>query len=438
MKEIALKKREILTIGLMLFALFFGAGNMIFPPLLGQSAGSNVGIAILGFLLTGVGLPLLGIIAIAYSGGNLQLIANRVSPLFGVIFTLTLYMAIGPFFGIPRTATTAYEIGVVPFLRAEFIGNYSLFFYTIIYFLVTYLFALNPSKLVDRIGKYLTPALLIVIAFLVGKAILSPMGSLQSPVESYETSPFFKGFIEGYLTMDTIAALVFGIVIIHSIKEKGVTNKRLLLKTCTLAGLIAACGLAVVYVSLAYLGASSVELIGYAENGGIILSSSANYLLGSVGTSILSIAITFACLTTSVGLVSACATYLTTLMSKISYRSFVVILTLFSMAVANVGLTQLIAISVPILIIIYPLAIVLIALSFAHPFIGRKNLTYTFALLSTGLVSFFDGIKSAGIEFTFMIQLFEKYLPLYEQGIGWVIPAIIGALLGYVISFTKQ
>ncbi|QOR65849.1 branched-chain amino acid transport system II carrier protein [Cytobacillus suaedae] len=434
MKDIVLKKREILTIGLMLFALFFGAGNMIFPPLLGQLAGSNLWIAILGFLLTGVGLPLLGIIAIAYSGDNLQLIANRVNPLFGFIFTLTLYMAIGPFFGIPRTATTAYEIGVVPFLAVELNGNFSLMVYTVIFFLITYLLSLNPSKLVDRIGKYLTPALLVVITFLVGKAILSPMGPLQSPAESYEHSPFFKGFIEGYLTMDTIAALVFGIVIIHSVKEKGVTNKRLLLKTCTIAGLIAACGLAIVYVSLAYLGATSVEAIGYAENGGIILSSSASYLLGSVGTSILSIAITFACLTTSVGLVSACAKYLTTLTNKISYKSFVALLVLFSMGVANVGLTQLIAFSVPILIIIYPLAIVLILLSFAQPIIGEKRMIYSLALLGTGLVSIIDGLTSAGIEFPLLLQFLREYLPLYEQGIGWVVPAIIGAILGYLFS----
>ncbi len=437
MKDIVLKKREILTIGLMLFALFFGAGNMIFPPLLGQLAGTNVWIAILGFLLTGVGLPLLGIIAIAYSGGNLQLIANRVNPLFGFIFTLTLYMAIGPFFGIPRTATTAYEIGVVPFLPDELNGNLSLMVYTMIFFLITYLLALNPSKLVDRIGKYLTPALLVVIAFLVGKAILAPMGSLQTPAESYAYSPFFKGFIEGYLTMDTIAALVFGIVIIHSVKEKGVTNRATLLKTCTIAGVIAASGLAIVYVSLAYLGATSVEAIGYAKNGGIILSSSASYLLGSVGTSILSIAITFACLTTAVGLVSACAKYLTTLTNKISYKSFVVLLTIFSLGVANVGLTQLIAFSVPILVIIYPLAIVLILLSFAHPLIGEKSMIYSLALLATGLISIFDGLNSAGIEFPLLLQFFKEFLPLYEQGIGWVVPAIIGATLGYILSMRK-
>ncbi|MBE4908285.1 branched-chain amino acid transport system II carrier protein [Bacillus luteolus] len=437
MKDIVLKKREILTIGLMLFALFFGAGNMIFPPLLGQLAGSNVWIAILGFLLTGVGLPLLGIIAIAYSGGNLQLIANRVNPLFGFIFTLTLYMAIGPFFGIPRTATTAYEIGVVPFLAAELNGNISLMVYTMIFFLITYLLSLNPSKLVDRIGKYLTPVLLVVIAFLVGKALLSPMGSLQTPAESYVHSPFFTGFIEGYLTMDTIAALVFGIVIIHSVMEKGVTNRISLLKTCTIAGLIAASGLAIVYVSLAYLGATSVEAIGYAENGGIILSTSASYLLGSVGTSILSIAITFACLTTAVGLVSACAKYLTTLTNKISYKSFVALLTIFSLGVANIGLTQLIAFSVPILIIIYPLAIVLILLSFAHPLIGEKSMIYSLALLATGLISIFDGLNSAGIEFPLLLQFFKEFLPLYEQGIGWVVPAIIGAILGYILSMRK-
>ncbi|MDF0726437.1 branched-chain amino acid transport system II carrier protein [Cytobacillus sp. S13-E01] len=438
MNEKVLTGKEIVTIGLMLFALFLGAGNLIFPPALGQAAGTNIWIAIAGFLITGVGLPLLGVIAIAHSGGDLQLLANRVHPVFGLIFTITMYMAIGPFFGIPRTGTVAFEIGIVPFLPDEWIGGTALFIYSIIFFGITYFLSLNPSKLVDRIGKVLTPILLLVIGLLVVKAVMSPMGIIQNPKEGYQTSPFFKGFIDGYLTMDTIAALVFGIVVISSIKEKGITDKRILVKACTKAGIIAASGLAIVYVSLSYLGASSVESIGYSNNGGEILSASSKYLYGSLGSVILSIAITFACLTTSIGLVSSTAKYFATLSSKLSYNSFVAVFSLFSMVIANVGLSQLITISVPVLIFIYPLAIVLIALSFAHSIIKDYKEVYSISLIGTGLVSLFDGLKSAGIDIDLITNLFSRILPLYEQGIGWLMPAIVGAILGFILAKTRR
>lgn len=433
MEKKTLSAKEVLAVGLMLFALFFGAGNMIFPPFLGQEAGTNVWTAIFGFLITGVGLPLLGIIAIA-KNGDLQTIASRVHPVYGIIFTVIMYLAIGPFFGIPRTGTVAYEIGVTPFLIETASKNgLSLFIYTIVFFGITAWLSLNPSKLVDRIGKFFTPALLIILAVLVIKSFITPLGALNTPEGPYADGAFFKGFIEGYLTMDTIAALVFGIVVIGSIKGMGVTNKGSLMKLCVTAGLIAAAGLAMVYLSLAYIGASSLEALGKMDNGGAILSASAQYLFGSAGAVILALAITVACLTTSVGLVSASAQYFSKLLPGVSYKTIVAILSVFSMVVANIGLTQLIQISLPILIIIYPLAIVLILLSFMHNAFNGYSAVYIGALIPTGMISLIDGLKTAGMDVAFITESLQ-FLPFFSQGIGWLAPAIAGAIIGYILA----
>jgi branched-chain amino acid:cation transporter, LIVCS family len=433
MNEKALSSGGILTIGLMLFALFLGAGNMIFPPFLGQQAGDQVWTGILGFLITGVGLPLLGVIAIARSGGDLQTLASRVHPLFGLIFTIIMYLAIGPFFGIPRTGTVAYEIGVIPFL-SEDASKYGipLLIYTIIFFSITAWLAMNPSKLVDRIGKVLTPALIIIMTILAVKSIVTPMGTLGEPNPAYQDGALFKGFIEGYLTMDTIAALVFGIVVINAIKGRGITSKANITKVTIIAGFIAAAGLALVYLSLSYIGATSTESIGVKANGGAILSASANYLFGSAGAIILALAITFACLTTSIGLVSACAQYFSKIL-PISYAKLVIILSAFSMVIANIGLTQLIAVSLPVLIIIYPLAIVLIMLSFMHNWFNGDSLVYAGALVPTAIISAIDGLKTAGMDVTSISEALS-FLPFYTQGIGWIVPALAGAVIGFIIA----
>ncbi|WP_243291038.1 branched-chain amino acid transport system II carrier protein [Bacillus sp. FJAT-47783] len=428
--------KEVLVIGLMLFALFLGAGNLIFPPALGQAAGEHLWPAILGFLITGVGLPLLGIVAIGRTGNDLQGLANRVHPVFSVIFTFIMYLALGPFFGIPRTGTVAYEIGVLPFL-SEAVGNNgaALFIFTIIFFSISFWLSLNPSKLVDHIGKLLTPMLLIILGFLLIKAFIDPMGTPQAPQEEYINGAFFKGFLEGYLTMDTIAALVFGIVVINTIKHRGVSSRSEITKVSIQAGIIAAVGLALVYVSLGYLGATSVDAIGIAANGGAILSGSANYLFGYFGNIVLGLAITFACITTSVGLISSCSSFFAKVL-PISYKTSVFIITLFSAIVANIGLTQLISFSIPVLVAIYPLAIVLIALSFLDNLFKGRAEVYGYSLFFTGIASIVDGLKTAKILVEPLNNTFG-FLPLFDLGVGWLVPAIIGAFIGYIISLFR-
>lgn len=428
--------KENLAVGFMLFALFLGAGNIIFPPELGQNAGTAFIPSIIGFLITGVGLPLIGIIAVAKNGGDLQLVANRIHPLFSILFTGVVYLSIGPLFAIPRTGAVTYEIGIAPFL-SESAKSSGLLITTIIFFVIVLYLSLNPSKMVDRIGKVLTPALLFVIALLAVKAFITPMGEFGEPHGVYATNAFSESFIQGYLTMDVLASLVFGIVIVQALQAKGITDRAKQVKTTIFAGIVAAVGLAFVYISLEYIGATSVDSIGYLGDGGSIIAQSAKALYGSFGNIILSVVIILACITTAVGLVSANATFFNKLFPKLSYKTLAVIFTIFSFVISNFGLSKLISITLPVLMFIYPIAIVLMFLVLFDQMFNRAPIVYSLALFATALVSLYDGIKTAG----YSIGWYENILtllPLYEQSIGWLVPAIVGLVIGWIIHlFTK-
>ncbi|SIT76836.1 branched-chain amino acid transport system II carrier protein [Pontibacter indicus] len=438
MKAGTLSFKETFFIGLMLFAIFFGAGNLIFPLSLGQAAGTELIPAIVGFLMTGVGLPLLGVVAIGMSKNeDVQSISAKVHPVFGLIFPVVIYLTIGPLFAVPRTGTVSYEIGISPFLSEGLkASSWSMLIYSIVYFTVTYLLALNPGKIVDTIGKVLTPVLLIILAFLLAINIISPLGEISSPLAAYENAPFFKGFQEGYLTMDTIGSFIFGLIVINAIRSKGVDSTRQIAKICTTAGLIAAAGLALVYVGLAYSGATSVQALGHLENGGQIISRISNLQFGVSGSLILSVAIIFACLTTSIGLVVACASFFHKLRPSIAYKHYVLGLTLVSALISNVGLTQIISFSIPVLVAIYPMVIMLIVLTLFGSLLRNRNAVYTWSVLLTGIVSVVEGLSAAGFELS-ISDVFARYLPLYSLGMGWVLPALVGCVIGFVVSMRQ-
>ncbi|OLS40702.1 branched-chain amino acid transport system II carrier protein [Bacillus sp. MRMR6] len=428
----------LITLGFMLFALFFGAGNLIFPVMLGQSAGTNIWSANAGFIVTGVGLPLLGIIAVGISGkSDVQSLASRVHPIFGIIFTVALYLAIGPLFAIPRVGTVSFEIGFKPFIPEDYTVM-GLLIYTIIFFGLTVFLSLKSSKIVDIVGKLLTPVLLLIIAILIITAFYNPLGQFQSPTEHYMNHAFFKGFQEGYLTMDALAAFVFGIIVINAVKEKGASSKREILMAVTKAGVIAAAILGAIYASLSFIGASSVGRLGLLDNGGAVLSSVSKYYFGSYGSVLLSLIVSGACLTTSIGLITSCGSYFSKLMPSISYKTFVIIFSVFSAVLANYGLTELIAISVPVLVTIYPLTICLIALTFLHPFFKGEKVVYQGSMSFTLFVALFDGLNAAGIAIAPINDLFTKILPLYEVGLGWIVPALVGGICGYIFGVLRK
>lgn len=428
------QKASLWAVGLMLFALFFGAGNLIFPAFLGQQAGENWFSAMLGFLLTGAGLPLLGVIAIGYSNSrDVQVLASRVTPLYGILFASALYLAIGPLFATPRTATVSFEIGVVPYISEESktlgLALFSLFFFGVAYWL-----SLSPGKLVGRIGKILTPVLLVTIAILMGYAAMNPMGALTAPQGDFAIRPFAKGILEGYGTMDALASLVFAIIVIDAVRAMGVDNRAELLRTTTIAGVVAATCLAVVYLMIGYMGATSVAGLGMQENGAAVLSKTAQFYFGNAGNILLSVIVFLACLSTAIGLIVANAEFFNRLCPGISYKTFVTIFTLVSMAFANKGLAGIISFSIPVLMLLYPLTVVIILLAFLHNLFGGGRIVYICTIFFTLIVGVLDAYKAAFGFSDETAAAINNALPLYDIGLGWVVPAVVGFILGCILN----
>ena len=428
-------KGEILTVGFMMFSIFFGAGNLIFPPALGQAAGSNLVPAILGFLTTGVGLPLMGIAAIAFKGGRyIEFIREKTYPWFATMLLVILYLSIGPLFALPRTGAVSFEIGIRPFLTDStlLLGQIA---YTGAFFGLSYYLALNPNKLIDRVGKMLTPALLVVLAILFVKAFASPLGDILMPTGSYVDAPYAQGFQDGYQTMDLLASIAIGTLVVNSVRMRGVTGNRAIGKVCIVAGIIALALMACVYGSLSYLGATSASVLGHSANGGQLLADAVGIFFGPTGNLILAIIIGLACLTTCCGIASGAAWYFNKLFkNKISYERLLLVIILFSFAASNIGLTQIITLAVPFLVTIYPVVIVLVVLSLLDRFIGWRRSIYQWACDITLAFAVVDGLNAAGIHVPVLNAVLADYVPFYSIMMGWLLPAIVGAVIGWGVS----
>lgn len=431
-----LSRKDLVLVSLMLFSLFFGAGNLIFPPFLGQAAGSATWVAMAGFFITAVGFPILGVVAVAKSGG-LYSLAKRVHPAFAAVFTVLIYLSIGPGLGIPRAGSLPFEMAVAPYLPESISTTLALFLFTLVFFSVAYWLSLSPAKLVDRMGKVLTPTLLVLISLIFIASIFRPIGAYGEATGEYVTSPFVKGFLEGYLTMDTIAALNFGIVISLAIKSRGVSDEKLVVSNSIKAGVIAGSLLIAIYAVLGHLGATSGGRFGTTANGAQTLTNVITYIFGKPGAVLLAVIFTLACLTTCVGLITSCSQYFATLTSKVSYKGFVRILALLSMGIANMGLTQILSISVPVLNAIYPIAIMLIVLGMMNRVFKGNTMAYRLTIIFTGVVSVVDALGQVGVGVEALTKLFER-LPLYSQGLGWIVPAVVGMILGVLMNVVKE
>ncbi|WP_101912018.1 branched-chain amino acid transport system II carrier protein [Megasphaera vaginalis (ex Bordigoni et al. 2020)] len=434
MGETTKSKNFFIPLGLMLFALFFGAGNLIFPASMGQHAGTNVWYAVLGFVFTGVGLPLAGVLAMGYSGcRNLEELAGRVHPVFGVCFTVISYMAIGPCFATPRTGSVSYEIAVRPFLENG--GNDMIMTgFLVIFFVISYWLSATPSKLVDRIGKILTPALLITILILIAKSFITPLGVPQSPTDAYATAgtAWVTGFLEGYNTMDAIASLVFSVLVIEFIVADGVTSTMGITKEVFKSGVVAVGCLAFVYIFISKLGAESVTQMGILETGAPVLSNSAQILLGYGGAIILAIIVLLACLSTSIGLITSCATYFQLLLGHFGYKTYVAIFSVFSFGVAMFGLKTIIVAAIPVLMFVYPIVVVLIILTFLHKSFGGRQCVYAWTVGLTMMPALINGTQTAKISLGGIDTFFNTMVPLHSLGMGWVLFALAGFIIGLV------
>ena len=435
-----LKKNSYISIGLMLFALFFGAGNLIFPAFLGQNAGSNLSVAMIGFIIMGVGLPLLGVLVMGYSGAqDLLDLSSRAGKGFGITFTTLLYLTIGPFFAIPRTGTTTFELGLSSFIAPENTVIAQAIFLAI-FMGITLWLSLTPNKLVDRIGTIITPVLLVSMIILIIASLLNPMGSAQAPTEAYSTNSlaFTNGLMEGYNTMDALASLVFGIIVINSVKLYGAKTEKQIFSNTTKAAVIAALLLALVYVFISNIGTTSVSVLGLQKTGAGVLTGATTFYFGNVGKILLFVIVFLACLTTSVGLVTACATYFVRLYDKISYKTYVVGLSLFSFAVGNYGLAAIIKGAVPVLVLLYPLTMVLILLGFANNLFGGKKVVYASTALVTGAYSLYTTIASTfKLSVPAVDNFLVKVLPI-QGDFSWINFAVLGFILGLVLSLVKK
>lgn len=423
-----LGKGKIISISLMLFAMFFGAGNMIFPPMLGYLGGENFFQGTLGFVVTDAGLSILGIAAIVLVGTKLDDLANLVGPRFSIFVGMTIYLLIGPLFALPRTGTVSYEIAAIPFL-GEGAGIVPSVIFTALFFGVTYILCLNPSRIVDIVGKVLTPILLISIAVIFVVSVIHPVGEIGGPKGDYAEMPFFKGMVEGYLALDGLAALAFAIVVINAIRDMGVTQSKSIVRYTLMAGVLAGIGLGLVYLALGYVGAqTSMEETVYG-NGGQVLASVVYRLLGTGGNAVLGLAVMLACLTTSIGLATSFSDYFHEIFPRVSYRMILTGVCVFSFAISNVGLTTMITFTLPALVMVYPPAITLVLLSFAKKIIGQKHEAYALGMFFAFIIGVFDGLKTAGIS-TGSLGEFVARLPFFDLGIGWILPAIAGCVIG--------
>ena len=426
-----MNKRQKLITSFMLFSLFFGAGNLIFPPLLGHSAGHQMPWAMVGFIITAVILPVLGVVVVAKFDG-LQKLANKVHPIFSIIFTILIYVSIGPGLGIPRAASVPFEMAIAPYIsNKDYLWIYMLIF-SLVFFAIAAFVASTPSKLLNRIGKFLTPALLLLmLVTFITYLVKGPHDVITVPLESYQNNAFTQGFLDGYQTMDTIAALNFGLVISTTIQTFSVKKEdegKYILICGTFAGLI----LTSIYIMLAYMGMSFGNNIVDPANGAVILRAITYSLFGEFGAVLLASIFLLACLTTCIGLITSISQFFSTLYPKLKYHYLVIGISLFSFIICNQGLNFILDISVPVLNTIYPISIMLIILGLFDKFYKNNKIIYPLTISLVGIMSIIfvlDGYLNYGA-FSKVVE----NIPLYGSGLGWVTFAATGVVSGVIID----
>lgn len=437
----SLSPRQSIAVGITLFSMFFGAGNLILPPMLALQAGTSTVPAMIGFLVAGIGLPVLGIVAVALVGTAREL-ADRVHPLFSSIFVAAIYLAIGPCLAIPRTSSTAFEMLIPLFPQGAPIGTIRLVF-SIAFFAVAYALAMHPGTLTKLLGRITGPALILLLVMVVGSSLVSPAGVAQAPQAPYDSAAPIQGFLTGYQTMDLLASLTFGLVIAENIKELGVSDSHGLMREISRAGIVAGILMALVYCGLAQVGASFGSVMPHATNGAALLTASATLHFGIAGTVIIAAIYLLACLNVCIGLISCCGTYFaetfgaaasdaqTCTLVRIPYASWAAAFTVFSCVVSNVGLDAILTFSVPLLNALYPVSIVFVIMGMAHRACDRLPLIWPWAIGATAIVSVATALRDA---FFAGIWLPFDALPLASLGFDWLLPALCGAVVGAILS----
>ena len=417
----------------MLFSMYFGAGNLIFPPILGAQSGEGFSLAIVGFLLTGVALPVVAVIAIARTGSDIFDLSMRGGKIFGVAFPVLVYLAIGAFYALPRTAVVSYSTAIVP-LTGWSSGIASTAFF-VGFFAVALALAFNPHGLIDKLGKWLTPALLILLVVLVALAAMRLHPTETDAINKYATHPLSTGLIEGYFTMDSLASLAFGILVVsalrHSTKTTGSTLSRLVSIAACGAGLL----LGLIYVGLGLVGHLIPNSHSY-SNGAELLAAAAEQTMGRTGLIIFGAIVLLACMTTAVGLIGATSEFFNRLLPGVSYRAWAVIFSLVSFAVSTTGLETVLSIAGPIIGFLYPSAITLVLLTLLEPLLPvRLHYGFRFALTVSVVWAALMSLSDIGLSF---LEPLISWSPAHAQQLGWVAPTLVLAAVGFAVDMVRK
>ncbi len=445
-RDLTLKETVVITS--MLFGMFFGAGNLIFPAKVGLDAGSNMWSAFAGVFVTAVGIPMLAVVGLGLSRseGVVEL-SQRVSRKYSLFFCTLLYLTIGPLFAIPRCASTAFSVGAVNLLPQEGERLY-LALFSLVFFAVVLYFSLKPGGIMTWIGKWLNPVFLVFLAVLVIAALAKPISSISAvtPAESYASSgsAFFRGFLEGYNTLDALAGLAFGIVVIDVVRKNGISQPERVAVNTAKAGIFSCLFMGLIYLFITLICAQSAPVCAGADNGGTVLGTIANHYFRSAGSVLMTLIVTFACLKTAIGLVTSCSKAFVDMFPKgPGYTVWAVVFSLVSFGIANFGLTTIVSWCVPVLMFLYPLAITLILLSLSGKFIGTNPTVYRTTTAFTLIAAVFDMIGAVsgmmpGNRVLAGLKAFAgNILPLYDLGLGWILPAAIGFLAGLLLAKKK-
>ena len=428
MNKLVARQRLVMTFTF--FSMFFGAGNLIFPPFVGAQAGSATIPAAIGFIVSAVGLPILGVLAVTFAGGFDKL-ASRVSPKFALFLGVAIMLTIGPCFAIPRTATTSFEMMVAPFVPSSY-GWLAQLIYSLVFFTLAFLFAQHPEKLSKVLGRFMGPLLLVLIAVLFIACLIHGIGTPANPMGDYSTNQIARGFLDGYQTMDTLAALNFGAIIALNIQAQGVTRQEEVQRSTILAGFVAGGLLLAVYAMLGHAGALTGAAVPGLATGADVLTVLADRLFGKAGLVLLAAIFVLACFNTCVGLIACVGEYFHTLVPSVPYPAFAGFFAAASMLISNLGLADILRLSVPVLNALYPVAILLICLSFVPELEQRHPLVYPLCIGCTALQSVAAALPLGPL------SALAKALPLGAVGFGWVLPAAVGILAGMLLRPTPH
>ncbi|MFH5811660.1 branched-chain amino acid transport system II carrier protein [Companilactobacillus sp. FL22-1] len=431
---------HLLVVSSLIFGMFFGSGNLIFPVHLGQLAGNNWLSAAFGFAISGSLFPLLAILAVVVTKSDgLYDLARPVGKFYAALFLVLVHLTIGPFFGTPRTAATAFQMAVQPFLPKKY-DTVGMFLFTAAFFALAYILTVHQNRLLKYVGKYLNTIFLVLLAVVFVAAFLHPMGGLNHmPTQAYQTNSTVSGLLEGYNTIDAVALLALSVTFVHAVKDLGYKDRELSGLTAK-AGSLSIALEVLVYFGLVLLGAFSLSKLTLSANGGVALSQIVNYYFGNFGAAFLGVLVTLGVFTTAMGLVASFAQDFHKLFPKVSYLAWLRTTTVLSFVVANAGLDNIIAWSLPVLMLLYPLSLALILVSLtvhAKPYAG---VVYKMTIAFTVLPAIFDMLNTSPAAVTNLavvkaaLNFYHQYVPMASQGLGWVTLTLAGFVLGLVFG----